>query len=190
MLNILIPSVPERHKKLATLVAHLIKEGMNPNHILIDDREPEKDGGPTTGEKRNDLLARATKKYIWYVDDDDWVLKGGVKAVLKAIKKGKDVIGIDGYMTTDKKNKVPFEIRLGNSYIEDERKGKKIYLRYPNHITPMRRECVKDLKFPMQSAFEDKAWADKIVKHNRLKTQTIAKGNIYHYRFSTTNKLW
>lgn len=162
---------------------------MNPLHILVDDRPAERNGGPTTGEKRNDLLKRADQEYIWFIDDDDEILPGGIQSVLKAMD-GSDVIGIDGYITTNNLGRIDWEIRLGHPYKEDKKDGKPIYLRYPNHITPMRKECVKDLTFPVRSYAEDKAWADKILMNNRLKTQSIAEGFIYHYKYSTKDKLY
>lgn len=189
ILSILIPTLPERVVYLTTLIKDInhqiiIRGVQDQIEIITDDRKE-----VTTGEKRNFLLKKSIGDYTWFIDDDDEIYPYSIAEVFNACKKGSDVIGINGMMTTDGKDPIDFEIRLGHPYEKSLRNGKTIYLRFPNHITPMRREyAIKEL-FPHKNTFEDFEWADKIRKSGHLKTQTIIDKHIYHYKFRTNKNV-
>lgn len=190
ILNILIPTIPERQLVFRELMNNIYlfirTYGLqNKVEVLYDDT---KKGLMTTGEKRNRLLSRAIGKYIWMIDDDDEIYSYSLNEIVNAAETNCDVMGINGIMTTDGCNMKKWYIALGNPYIADYSTGQEVYLRYPNHITPLKRELVKDFKFPDQSSFEDKAWADKILEAGVLKSQTVIEPPMYHYRYSTINK--
>jgi glycosyltransferase involved in cell wall biosynthesis len=181
-LSILIPTLPERKKYLNELLKNLRGQigDSKDVKIVIDDRGRE----VTTGTKRNDLISRATGDYVWQVDDDDYIYPDSISRILAAIEMKPDVIGINGYITTRGKDRVDFEIRLGNPYEAIERDGKPVYLRYPNHITPMKREFALMFKFPDVTWGEDYAWATELHNSGVLKTQIIIEPTIYHYRYA------
>lgn len=191
ILSILIPTLPERKVFLDDLLNTIERqidliegEGFIKVQILTDIRGRE----VTTGTKRNDLLTRATGKYVWFVDDDDSIYPYAIEDVLKAASKNPDVIGINGIMTTDGKNQIDWEIRLGHPYCATKKNGKDYYLRFPNHITPMKREHAIKIRFPDKTIFEDYEWAKALNDAGHLKTQEIIDKPIYHYKFSTQNK--
>lgn len=177
-LSILIPTLKERAHMLSCLLVSLEKEKTEDVEVLIDDSPRH----ITTGHKRNLLIERATGEYIWFIDDDDEIVEGALTKVLKAIESGADVIGIDGYMTTDGAKRIDWEIRLGHPYKAIQRDGKEVYLRFPNHITPMKRDKVKKFKFPDKTVFEDYEWAKYINDSKVLKTQAVVDGFVYHYK--------
>lgn len=195
LLSILIPTVPERRECFSVLMSELHRQISEGNYyqdveILFDDRIAEKRGGPSTGEKRNSLDMRARSEYIWRIDDDDMILPDALNEVISGCKTGADVIGINGFFTQDGGSKTPFEIRLEHPYIADFSRGYEIYLRYPNHITPVKRDKVKDIRFPYISNTEDKAWADLVKDAGVLQTQYVVNKDVYHYNYSTSNKLY
>ena len=185
-LEILIPTLPERKEFLNGLVSTIFSQS---NHgcfnsdiiISIDDRGEE----ISTGTKRNDLLSKATGDYVWFVDDDDIIMFRGLDTVYEACQTNADVIGINGIMTTNGMNEVFWEIRLGHPYCATIRDGKEIYLRHPNHITPMKREHAQKIKFPEITLGEDYAWACALKDSGLLKTQTVVDQLVYHYDFRT-----
>lgn len=189
ILAILIPTLPERRNYFINMVTNLnsqIAECEQADDIIImtDDRPKP----ITTGEKRNDLLSRAMNvnaKYGWFVDDDDHIQQGAVKLLMEAFKKDPDVVGINGWMTTDGKNRVDWEIRLGHPYKAVERNGKEYYLRHPNHITPMKLAHAIKVKFPHKVHGEDYDWAKDMNDRKILQTQEIIETPIYHYQFRT-----
>lgn len=185
ILSILIPTLPEPHRILflkdmvANLNFQISALGLNDQvEIIIDDR----DHKVTTGEKRNDLMDRATGKYTWYVDEDDYLFPYAIEEIIEASKKDPDVICFNGFMTTDGKDRVDFELRLGHPYCATQRDGKEFYLRFPNHIVPMKREKIKHIRFRHVTLGEDYPWAQKINDLGLLKTQEIIDKDIYHYR--------
>lgn len=191
LLNILIPTLPERKERFEQLIDNLNNQiaDCNAEHevSIISDCSPRPEhGGITTGEKRNRLLERATAEYVWQVDCDDIILPKSIECILKACRTGCDVIGINGFMTTNGKDKVDWEIRLNNPYIATERDGLTIYLRHPNHITPMKSKHAKKIKFEHINLGEDYKWACALKEAGLLKTQEIINEPIYHYDYRTT----
>jgi glycosyltransferase involved in cell wall biosynthesis len=186
-LSILIPTIPGREPFLEELQENIYNQkfllqaqGVHVE-LLLDVR----DVGTTTGEKRNDLLKRASGKYVWEIDEDDWIHGNALQLLYEASKTDPDVIGINGWMTTDGENRVDWEIRLGHEYKAIQRDGKEFYVRFPNHITPMKREHAIAVKFPHKTKGEDYEWALQIRDLGLLKTQAIVKEPIYHYRCRT-----
>ncbi len=185
ILSILIPTLPERNAFLSEMVDNLHKQifkHLDKVEIIFDPREREEKGGVTTGEKRNDLIIEATGKYIWFVDDDDYIFPGAIENILKATEKNPDVIGINGIITSNGVNERGWEIRLGHPYKAIQKDGKDYYLRWPNHITPMKREKAIQIKFPHKTIFEDFDWSEKLKDSGLLKTQEIIEEPVYHYR--------
>jgi hypothetical protein len=88
-------------------------------------------------------------------------------------------------MTTNGANRVDWEIRLGHPYEATTRDGKEFYLRFPNHIVPIKREKALQVKFPDVTMGEDYAWAKKIHDQKLLKTEYIIDRIIYHYDYRT-----
>lgn len=180
-LSILIPTLPERAQFLTCLTSELQKQMGDRKDIELVINH----GAQTTGEKRNALIQSATGEYVWFVDDDDEILPGAIDAIMQAMEQNPDVLGIDGYMTTDGANRVDFEIRMGHPYKSDIRNGKPIYLRFPNHITPMKRSIASKISFPAANVYEDYEFASKLHASKLLKTQVIVPIPVYHYKFRT-----
>jgi glycosyltransferase involved in cell wall biosynthesis len=186
MLSILIPTLLERQHFLNEMLSNLWAQITEANaigkvEILTDARGRQF----TTGAKRNELLRQAAGKYVWFVDDDDYIFPGSIQEILNAAEKNPDVIGINGIMTTDGRNQVDWEIRLGHPYEAVRKNGREYYLRHPNHITPMKRAHATKVKFPDKTTFEDYEWAKTLKDAGYLKTQEIIDKPIYHYRCRT-----
>lgn len=194
-LSILIPTVPQREAELGNLLRELhrqIEADMlwNKVEILFDDDKLHRLGGKTTGEKRNDLLQRSRGEFVWFIDDDDTITNGALNKVIEGITDDVDVISFNGYWIENGERKVPFEIRLNNPYIADYRDGQEWYLRYPNHIAPMRRTIANQFRFPLTCNFEDKAFADAVKDAGALKKEYVINEFIYLYQYSSFDKLY
>lgn len=183
ILSILIPTLSDRKHFLDDMlknISHQLNklEAWDKVEVLTDDRGKE----VTTGTKRNSLLQKAKGKYVWFVDDDDYIYEYSIEEILKASERSPDVIGINGIMTTDGNNQVDWEIRIGHPYKAVQRNGKEYYLRHPNHITPMKREHAIRVNFPNKTVFEDYEWAAALNKAGYLKSQVIIEKPMYHYK--------
>ncbi len=177
-LAILICTTPDRAAKLQR-----IKNILSPQVQRFKDKVfmSIHDGGRSipTGTKRNMLIEQTSSDYFCFIDDDDVVASYYVDEIVKAMDKSPDVITFNGYITTNGKNRVNWEIKLGNKY--EERDG--MYYRFPNHLAVMKRELVRHIKFPDVWKQEDYHWALQIHNRKLLKTEVHIPLELYGYEF-------
>lgn len=179
ILSILIPSLESRRGSLRTLLSLIgTREGVEVlTHI--------DDGRISTGNKRNQLVEKAQGKYVVHIDDDDYITPKYIPEILKAAEQDPDVICFKGWMTVDGANRKDFHFSINYPYAQVEHKGKQIYLRYPNHLCPIRRTIAKTVLFPNRTIGEDYEWATKLHEQKLLKTQVLIDEFIYHYRYNS-----
>jgi len=180
LLSVLICTIDSREKVFSVLYDELISQSNgNPKvQILVfgDNKQH------TTGYKRNKLLHAATGKYIIFIDDDDWIEPYYIEELLKAAESDADCFAINGWITTNGKNRINWYLSKDNPNVT--RNG--VYLRTTNHITAVKRELALQAGFPDISNAEDKAYSDRLKPY--LKTEYTIEKPMYHYRFSTHNK--
>ena len=189
-LSILIPTVPERAQVLERLTTELYRQisACNANslvEVLVHETPMMFNGGDHTGKKRNHLLSIAKGEYVTFIDDDDMVTDCFISEVLKAAETGCDVMGMKGWITENGGNRIEFNIAIENGY---ELVGN-IYFRHPNHITPMKRSIALQVGFPDISHGEDYDFSVRLKNMGLCKTQTYIVPPIYHYDYSTFNKI-
>lgn len=194
-LSILIPTLEQRHYQLGFLINEInlqryANEAFDKVELLFDSDSLTDPNRKTTGKKRNDLLQKAKGEYCWFVDDDDMIMANAIREILKGIEYNLDSFAINGIMTTDGADLKKWYIAKDNPYIADWSTGEEIYLRYPNHITPMKTDIARQIGFPDQSNFEDKEFADKLKASGLIKTEYKIETPVYHYQYSTTNKTY
>lgn len=170
-LSILIATMPNRKLMLDRLIAHI---GKHEDIEVI----PDPSMLYNIGVKRNKLLQQATGEYVVFIDDDDRVSINYVWCILQACSVGSDCIGISGTITTNGKNERQWHISKQYGHWH-ERNG--VYYRTPNHISPVKRELALKAGFPEIKFGEDAEYSKRLLP--LLKTETIVKGNIYHYDY-------
>lgn len=175
-LDILIPTLPDRTQYLTKLLTQIEKQknGHEVN-ILTDDRGKE----IPTGTKRNDLLQRATSEYVWQIDDDDELFDGAISNVCNAFETKPDCLAINGLYQLDNHAPKRWFIAISNPY----REIKGVYYRFPNHITPMKRELAVQVKFEDIWFQEDYKWACALKEKGLLKTEVVVRNPVYFYRY-------
>lgn len=195
-ISILIPTVPSRAEKLKRL-----RENIDANRgdkIEGEDYEicvlctaASLEGGPQTGAKRNQLVARARGEYVWFIDDDDLLMNDALSRVIDLCRLEKrDVVSICGKYTVDGLNEVQWSIRRGNRNVDvvDKTTGKQYFHRAPNHITPTRREIASKCKFPDASYAEDAVYCSRLRGH--VRTESVLEIPAYHYDYRSQDKLY
>jgi len=192
ILSILIPTVPQRARLYLELITELNKQIDMANafgliEVITDDAPV---GAKTTGQKRNDLINSAQGKYVWFIDDDDMIMPNAINNILPALELNPDALAINGIMTTDGNNMKQWYISKDFEYRADFTKGFEIYIRPTNHITPIKREIAKQVKFKNQSNFEDYEYCMELKNLGLVKTEVEIKEAVYHYRYISTNKLY
>lgn len=181
-LSILICTMPHRAEMFCALYNKLkyqilCSEQPMQVQLLWDD-----DTKLTTGKKRNNLLNQASGDFIVFVDDDDDVDNNYVDEILKVIIENPniDCIGINGLITFDGNRSKPWSISIqhGHWHETDE-----MYLRTPNHISPVRRSIALQAKFPDISYGEDMEYSKRILP--MCKIEACIDKPLYHYKYVT-----
>lgn len=178
-LTILIPTLSERGAQLCTLLRHIYAQvGDRRISIYTDPRGR----AITIGKKRTEMLWAVNSDYICFVDDDDMVSHDYIEKVYDAIQSGPDVVGMRGYVTLDRS--LPLNWIISTKYTEwaGDVDGFK-YVRYPNHLSPIKLEHARAVGFPDVRHAEDYEYSMGLKKSGLLKTQTFIDSEIYFYHF-------
>lgn len=184
MFSILICTLEQRKEQFDKLHQHLLKQIIdnkyeNDVEILVysDNREM------PVGIKRNTLLNTASKKYVAFIDDDDWVPDDYISTIMTILKNSPDIdcIGMKGLLIDHILGKKVFihSIRY-KGYSEDE----KFFYRPCNHLNPIKRELVVNFEFPIINFGEDSDWTMRICKAGVLKNEVFLDKIMYYYHFN------
>ncbi len=151
---------------------------MNQNVEILSDN-----GNKNIGQKRNDLLNRATGKYCCFIDDDDTVSAEYIDKIIDGCKSGKDCVSLKGVITWDGSNAEIFEHSIKYSEYKTNTTGAIKYERYPNHLNAIKTEIATQFKFPEINYGEDTDWATQIRDSGLLKSEYYIDKILYHYQF-------
>lgn len=181
ILSILICSLDERADVLTALIQDLKKQTAGlPVEVLVevDNREI------STGEKRNRLLARATGTYVVFVDDDDELMPDYVAEIIKATKSCPDVIGFEGIITVNNGRPTKWKVSKDLPYKTKRNLfGKIIYLRFNNHLSPIKRKIALQIGYKDITWQEDLDYATRLKDSGLIKTEVYIPKNLYHYKY-------
>jgi glycosyltransferase involved in cell wall biosynthesis len=182
-LSILICTINSRKEQLNSLLSEISRQTSSTDCVQICINSDEK-GGKPTGTKRNELLDNAEGDYVVFIDDDDHIMPNYVSAILKALKHEPDVVGFNGYMTTNGTNRENWSISKDLEYetILDSN-GKKFYNRFNNHLSPIKAIIAKQIRFPDIFIGEDYQYAKKLKNSELIKTEVFIDEYLYHYDY-------
>lgn len=176
-LSILICTIPHRIKMLTNLKGYLVQQSTGYDVEILSD------GGPgTIGAKRQRLLEQSTGDYVCFIDDDDDINPQYVKLIFDNL--GADVIGFEGEITTNGRNKKRFTISKEHPY---EEKGG-VYYRCNNHLSPIRRSIAIQIGYKDISFGEDWDYAIRLKESGLIKTEKYIYSPMYFYRYRTVRK--
>jgi glycosyltransferase involved in cell wall biosynthesis len=183
LLSICICTLHKRIGLLAILMRNLSEQAERfpgqVEFVVIDDN-----GERPTGTKRNAAYKQARGKYVASVDDDDEVSPWYIEEILKAAEQDPDAIAMNGTMTTDGGPADTWDISRNNPYATLSKGGKRRhYVRYHNHLSPIRRTIALQFPFPDVSEREDYAFATTLHKAKAIKTEVKISKPMYHYKY-------
>lgn len=190
VLSILIPSTFDREKQFNGLISvlqyQIMMGGYQDNVEVLSEIDNKQ---TPTGAKRNTLYARAKGRLSVSIDSDDKIGPTYMGSIMTAAEQDPDAIGICGWMTTNGANRVDWFISKDNDYkaIKDET-GKEVYVRWNNHISPIRTSIAQQFKFPDVYQGEDYIWSRHIHESGLIKTEVKIHTPIYHYDYWTIKK--
>lgn len=181
-LSILIPTITERSEQFKQLLATINHQIAGESVELLwdlDNREK------SIGQKRNELVEKASGEYICFVDDDDKVSPKYVSRILEGLESGSDVIT---FLVQYKSRRDSFLVYYSKDFEKDaipiytDSNGRRFTNRLPNHLMPVKRELALKAKFPEIYFREDAIYAERLKP--LIKTQFEIPLILYHYLYT------
>lgn len=187
-LAILIPYTPDRQKLYERVVAQIINQKKQHPVIVIPLlTKHSRDGGPTTGDKRNQLLnlaVQADASHISFVDSDDLVSPNYIEAVMPGVYNDFDCCELWGQYYENGKMLNPFH----HSIVHDHWwQDDKFYYRNPNHLNVIKLDLLINIRFQDKTIGEDGHYSIDLQNAGVLKNEYPIKEILYYY-FAGRNK--
>jgi glycosyltransferase involved in cell wall biosynthesis len=189
LLSILIPSIPSRAETFVPLWVEINRqaEWVNTIHVgpgtvevIIDDSPAFLDGGLSIGKKREELVKRASGKYLCFLDDDEGIAPNYLQVLIELCKKGKDVCT---FMNISKLDNFWMIVNMSLHHKENEQGTNGIIKRLPWHICPVKSLYAKVVAFDDINYGEDWKWFEKVLSHCR--TEAHSEAVIHQYNHSS-----
>ncbi len=179
-LAILIPTLPDRRIMFNALRTH-IEAQIGDRDVIVMPNARGRD--IKIGKKRQMMLEACKTDYIVFVDDDDMVSTDYVEKIYDAIQQSPDVVGLNGWMTTDRNNPETWSISIKYDWAENQDGFR--YVRYPNHLAPIKLEHAIDAGFRDMGHGEDYDYSMRLKALGKLKKEVFIDAQLYHYIFRT-----
>lgn len=185
-LAILIPTLPERADFLARLMRRLQPQvDSSGGRIVVQTliTESERNGGPTTGSKRQILTEQHGADYQCFIDDDDDVSDEYCPKILTALDTGCDVVGfrlrhfMDGVQT----GWTVHSVVSGGWGQRPGIDGLMEYYRTPNHLNPIRREMALAVGYPDRTIGEDADYSTRLFEKFPNMRESFIDAFLYDY---------
>jgi len=180
ILSILIATLESRRIAFESIYSCLrhqvVSYGYHGRIEILSNRDA---GQKTIGQKRNELLARATGDYVCHVDDDDRVSDDYVSRIAVACGEGRDCVGIVGsIMWHGNWTRFVHSLRF-KAY---ERLPDGTFVRPINHLDPVRTSIARKFSFTAKNHGEDTDWAMAMVRAAVLGSETFLDDPpVYYY---------
>jgi glycosyltransferase involved in cell wall biosynthesis len=192
-LSILIPSIPERNKQLATLLTEVYRQYdelvphipyLGDVEILIDDTKRYLDGGLSIGKKRESLIERAEGKYLCFLDDDESIAPNYLETLVRLCCERKDVVT---FRNISKLDNYWMIVDMSLIYKENQQASPtEMITRRPWHICPVLSKYAKLYAFEDISYGEDWNWMEKVLTHCQTEAKTNAVLHGYNHSKTTS----
>lgn len=175
-LSIMIVSLFDRYVSLNRLLSVLCPQLTDEVELLLTITGP----GESIGSKRQRLLDCASGKFLCFIDDDDLVPTDYVSSILAVLSRNDliDCVGFRGTLECQNGKVYPVNFTLKN-------KGKigkseqEVYECGVGHLTPVRREIAKDIKFLDKSHGEDDGYCSQVME--KCETEIFIDKVLYRY---------
>lgn len=193
-LDILIPTIPQRHEKLCRLLKQLDAQAQRGVGVIIFRDDPAGEDSLTNGEKMRRLIEASTADYVCCVDDDDLVAPDYVARILAALADGPDYVGFPVAYSLDlvPQAAVEHSLRYDRWF---EKPG--MLCRDISHLNPMRRELALLGNWlealpgnPPGGHGADRVWAQSIRETGLCRTEVWIPDVMYHYLNSSQDNFY
>jgi 6-pyruvoyl-tetrahydropterin synthase len=181
LLTVGILTIDTREEKINKLLKHLKnitpKEKEHNIQIIINKDDKKK----TVGKKRNEVVQRATGKYVCFIDDDDMVSNDYFNCIIPELEKDIDGVGFYGDYYVDGNFVMKF-CHANNNGGHFRQNG--VQYRPLNHLNPIKTSIAKQFPFPNKNCSEDSDYCEQVLKSGLIKKETVINKVLYYYMFS------
>lgn len=170
LLSILIPTIPERHKRFTKLYNELMRQKteFDTTHdiigelqVIVNSDKRFLDGGLSIGKKRQALVQQAEGKYLNFLDDDEGIPPNYLEALMRLCHKGQDVCT---FQAIAKMRTFWALVDMRLSYkVNDQINPNYPARRPPWHCCPVKSVYAKMFEFPDLNNAEDFVWMEKVL---------------------------
>ncbi len=186
-ISILTPITPNRINVYQNLINNLEEQRRRlklPKEFL--DQQIELDNfEKSIGEKRNNLLERAKNKYSIFIDSDDNVSNNFLQDIIQVIDSEPDTITFKS-LQTDNNQIYNFSLQHKEFKRSDVVKNGKREMFWPvGHISLIKTEIAKQIKFQHCNYREDIMQSEELLKSGLLKTEIHFNEIMYYYNFNS-----
>ena len=159
---------------------HIIGSQGNKIEIIVSHDNRQK----TVGEKRNEVLDKASGKYVCFVDDDDLVSNDYFEWIVQVLEEHPDADGLGFKGNYYSSGDHILEFSHSSSHKGHHKyfdKGVTIQQRPLNHLNPVRTEIAREIRFPEKNYGEDTDYCDRLLLSGLLKKEVYLDKILYHY---------
>lgn len=195
-LSILIPTISDRVEMFTRIYNDLknqveycrtVHPSLGNVEIIVDDSKKFSDGGFSIGKKREELVKRASGKYLCFVDDDDNVAGNYLETLLRLCYKNEDICTFNSFVRLEN---FWMLVNMSLFWQENQQAHPGTILRRPWHICPVKSVYAKLHPFPDSNYGEDWSWFEKVLEHCRSQAKSEAIIHEYiHGKHSEANKI-
>lgn len=174
-LSIIILSIIERRDLLNRIVGVLTPQLTKEVELLISTTGVEE----PIGVKRERLKQAARGEFLCFVDDDDMVSEDYVEQILTAIEENPaiDCVGFKGTIECPNGKICPVSYSLRNRDVMG--KDDNEYLCGIGHLTPIKSDIAKSVKFSEKNAGEDSDFCKEVME--KLRNESFIHKVLYRY---------
>jgi hypothetical protein len=177
--QVLTPTIPHRHARLAALLA-LLDAQARPGFGLLLYRDNLVAG---VAAKRQALLDASAAEYVSFIDDDDWVPPYFTYRVLSELGARPDYVGFTVAYTEDGQ---PGQPALHSIRYDGWHNWPEHMVRDISHLNPVRREIAARGRFSGGDS-EDYRWAAQIREARVVHEEAWIPEVMYRYQFDSSD---
>jgi hypothetical protein len=181
--DMLIATVPHRHKLLCELLADLDRqiEVAPPSYYIagVGAIVYRDNLLVSYGDKTQALVEASTADYVSCIDDDDLLARDGVRRIMGALRTRPDYVGFTVAWTRDNEPQIPVEHSLRHPHWHN---GEDKLLRSVMQFNPVRRDIALDGTW--EGGYEAEVrWGLGVLEAGRCKTEVfLPDPPVYYYR--------
>lgn len=181
LLSVLIPTLEARRDRCERLCSELARQagdaGMDD---AIEVLTLPDNGEASVGAKRNALVARASGRFVVFVDDDDSLSEHYLERLLAAIRSEPEPDCVCFPAEIRFRGGHPRKLEHSIAYRDWRHEGGR-YLRPPCHLMPIRRQIALQYPFAEIDYGEDMDWTLRISRDRALRREVRIDETLYVY---------